>query len=414
MKIIDLFEENIYDILEPEDCGPFDGGCVLVAQALQKIHGGDIVVLVNDRGNADHAAVKIGNTLLDFDGPLPVDKFVKRFEKNEHVKITGIRPMVAGDLPDATRNQSLLPKIINLLSKGKSKNVKETSVKKIQEDGRHTAAEWYADGAYGKRGKKVVESLNVLSQWKNDEPVGYVKQLVKFFKNPDELTHKRAIWYNKDGFKRIEVLDEYILHSSPLPHYDYVYSYVDLKVPHDLSDDLAKSSESILIDHLKGEVGARCASLSANAVTLQYVMDVVEGNIKPSKAEYEKRIKSMKKMFADGKRFELDWWPDVTGDTDPKNPYYKESKSNNKNPVYEDGRIVKGVNTTVDVSPNEIKTQSAKFGNRVDNNGFPPFLRTDGKIKEEKYTAAEWAIISGGHSLEVPTEKPKLFNWNKY
>jgi hypothetical protein len=210
-----------------------------------------------------------------------------------------------------------------------------------------------------KRGKKVAESLNVLSQWKNDEPAGYVKQLVKFFKNPDELTHKRAIWYNKDGFKRIEVLDEYILHSSPLPHYDYVYSYVDLRVPHDLSDDLAKSSESILIDHLKGEVGARCASLSANAVTIQYVLDVVENNVKPSKAEYEKRIKSMKKMFADGKRFELDWWPDVTGDTDPKNPYYKESKLNNNNPVYEDSKSKKQVkenteNWREDIEINDI------------------------------------------------------------
>jgi hypothetical protein len=29
-------------------------------------------------------------------------------------------------------------------------------------------------------------------------------------------------------------------------------------------------------------------------------------------------------MFADGKRFELDWWPDETGDTDPDNPYYSE------------------------------------------------------------------------------------------
>jgi hypothetical protein len=109
-------KENIYDILEPEDCGPFDGGCVLVAQALQKIHGGDIVVLINDRGNADHAAVKLGNTLIDYDGPLPVEKFIKRFEKNEHVKIKGIRPMKDSDLPEATRNQSLLPKIVNLLS----------------------------------------------------------------------------------------------------------------------------------------------------------------------------------------------------------------------------------------------------------------------------------------------------------
>jgi len=40
----------------------------------------------------------------------------------------------------------------------------------------------------------------------------------------------------------------------------------------------------------------------------------------------------------------------------------------------EDGRIVKGVNTTVDVGPNEIKIQSAKFGNTVDKDGVPPTL----------------------------------------
>jgi hypothetical protein len=172
--------------------------------------------------------------------------------------------------------------------------------------------------------KYILENKGILSQWNNTEPANYVTHLQKFFGIPDELSKYRAVWHDVDGFKRVEVLDEFILHSSPVPHYDYVYSYVDLKVSHDLSDDLAKSSESILIDHLKGEVGARCASLSANAVTIQYVIDVVEGNITPSKSEYENRIKYMKKMFTDGKRFELDWWPDVTGDTDPKNPYYKE------------------------------------------------------------------------------------------
>lgn len=168
---------------------------------------------------------------------------------------------------------------------------------------------------------EAVDSL--LSQWKNKEPAEYTTHLQKFFGRPDELTVNRAVWYNVDGFKRVEVLDEYILHSSPVPHYDYVYSYVDLKVPHNLSNALADSSESILLDHLKGEVGARCASLSANVVTIQYVMDVVEGNVKPSKEEYEKRIKSMKNMFKSGKKYEVSWWPDITGDADPKNPYYK-------------------------------------------------------------------------------------------
>jgi pterin-4a-carbinolamine dehydratase len=44
------------------------------------------------------------------------------------------------------------------------------------------------------------------------------------------------------------------------------------------------------------------------------------------------------------------------------------------NDLLEWGRIVKGVNTTVDVSTDEIKTQAAKFGNTVDRDGRPPTL----------------------------------------
>src|SRR6056300_1306507 len=42
--------------------------------------------------------------------------------------------------------------------------------------------------------------------------------------------------------------------------------------------------------------------------------------------------------------------------------------------LFEDGRIVKGVNTTVDVDTNEIPRQAAKFGNTVDKDGVPPTL----------------------------------------
>ena len=47
----------------------------------------------------------------------------------------------------------------------------------------------------------------------------------------------------------------------------------------------------------------------------------------------------------------------------------------------EDGRIVKGVNTTVDVGVDEIPRQAKKFGNTVDKDGKPPTLskRVKGK-----------------------------------
>jgi len=165
------------------------------------------------------------------------------------------------------------------------------------------------------------------SNWDHKESADYSKHLEKTFGAPDEMTDEQTVWHNADGFKRIVCRDEYILHGSPAPHYDFIYCYIDLEVPEDLSDELAKCSGSILIDHLKNEVGARCGSLTANATTLNFVLDVVAGRAEPVKEEYEKRILSMKDMFEKGERYELDWWPDESGDADPENPYYAEGHS---------------------------------------------------------------------------------------
>ena len=197
-------------------------------------------------------------------------------------------------------------------------------------------------------GAKLHKSVNEmknspLDTWDNEEPVKYTKHLTKTFGQPDELTDHRAVWYAKDGFQRIVVKDEYILHGSPSPHYDFVYCYVDIKVPHEFAEDMANSSESILIDFLKNEVGARCGSLTANAVTLNYVLDVVAKRVKPSKDEYEKRIKDMSKMFDSGKVYTVDWWPDESKDADPKNSYYKEGSVEEEYGAGEEGtdKVVK-------------------------------------------------------------------------
>ena len=79
----------------------------------------------------------------------------------------------------------------------------------------------------------------------------------------------------------------------------------------------------------------------------------------------------------------------------------------------EDGRIVKGVNTTVDVGVDQTKIEAGKFGNQVTRDGFPPFLRTDGKVDEKKLSVMEQACIEGGHDVN-DLYKRKLFDWNKY
>lgn len=157
--------------------------------------------------------------------------------------------------------------------------------------------------------KEFIEFKESFTNWEHKEPVEYAKKLIATFGQPDELTDHQCTWYNIDGFKRVVVKDEYILHGSPMPHYDFVYSYIDLKVPDKLATKLAESSESIFVDFLKGEVGARCGTLSANATTLNYVMDVVYDRVKPSLEEYEKRIKSIKS--GEGP----DWWENTMNES---------------------------------------------------------------------------------------------------
>ena len=75
------------------------------------------------------------------------------------------------------------------------------------------------------------------------------------------------------------------------------------------------------------------------------------------------------------------------------------------------GRIVKNVNTTVDVGPNEISKQASKFGNKVTKDGYPPIINKKA-VKNtsmlnlynlglsEKYSSLELAIMEGGHSVD--------------
>jgi hypothetical protein len=108
--------EDVYSVLDSHQCGPFDGGCVLVAQALQKIHGGNIVVLVDKNDQAQHAAVAVNGQLMDYSGAAGPEQFVRKFEADEHVNIAGVRPIQSGDLPEALHNDpDTVTQLINVL-----------------------------------------------------------------------------------------------------------------------------------------------------------------------------------------------------------------------------------------------------------------------------------------------------------
>ena len=69
----------------------------------------------------------------------------------------------------------------------------------------------------------------------------------------------------------------------------------------------------------------------------------------------------------------------------------------------EDGRIVKGVNTTVDVGPNEIPKQAKKFGNSVDKDGVPPTLSK--KVKGKSTNVLFNLGLAEGYKLKLERDK---------
>ena len=112
----DANSDKVYELLlDNIGAGPFDGGCVVVAQALQLIHGGELMALVRNDGTADHAVVQKGNTMYDFDGPGTPEEVISRFEKNEGTRIAEVRKLRMTDLPDAPRNMKLAKQIATIM-----------------------------------------------------------------------------------------------------------------------------------------------------------------------------------------------------------------------------------------------------------------------------------------------------------
>ena len=115
------------------------------------------------------------------------------------------------------------------------------------------------------------EEKGSVDSWEHEDAKAYAKELIEKYGAPKVMTDNMVLW--KGGiskFKKVYVLDESIPHDSPKPHHDYVYSTMEIDIPQELMEAVAKASESIIVDQLKNEVTARCGDIIANAITLGF------------------------------------------------------------------------------------------------------------------------------------------------
>ena len=161
--------------------------------------------------------------------------------------------------------------------------------------------------------RQLLPKVKKAGVFKNDDADAYLKELTDLIGKPTYSSDKEHGWYNPTLPKKYGkytmlttkvdkdyIIDEAIPHSFPADHIDFVYT--TYAVPewrpkdgkHTIDTDLFKQfagvTGSIIIDGLKGTITARCGDLVANDITINFVLDVVAGKIKPDKEGYAKRI----------------------------------------------------------------------------------------------------------------------------
>lgn len=116
-----IHDEFYVDLVGTAECGAFDGGCLVVAKALQAVIGGDIVVIVRRDDTADHAAVLKDGMLWDYDGPRKPQSFIDRFTRTElrglPWKAVGFRPIRSLDLPYAYVDEALEERLAEIFAR---------------------------------------------------------------------------------------------------------------------------------------------------------------------------------------------------------------------------------------------------------------------------------------------------------
>ena len=157
---------------------------------------------------------------------------------------------------------------------------------------------------------------SLVSKWKNKKAQEYASVLIEKYGTPDVKGGEMLLWedvklideekykYKVKKVDKLYIIDESIKHSFPAEHIDYCYSTI--KIPQiqakdgkstinpELVGKFAGVTGSIIIDGLKGEATARCGDTVANDVTLNFVLDSINGTTIPSKEEYAKRILATK------------------------------------------------------------------------------------------------------------------------
>jgi hypothetical protein len=146
----------------------------------------------------------------------------------------------------------------------------KTSAEALKADGKSAAER-------GARTPVPMEQAQAVLEGWPDAPQKTGQVLLEHYGAPHEMTDTKFFWYRIGPWARMELTADEVVHNFPTPHTDYLAQYVDYPVPAERAHLALAFDGSLEISRTAGQMGSRCDSEAANTLTLNVLVDLLEG-----------------------------------------------------------------------------------------------------------------------------------------
>ena len=146
-----------------------------------------------------------------------------------------------------------------------------------QAKARQLQADGHAGAELGQRNSvPLIEAQEIIAQWPA-APQKVGEKLLDHYGPPNEATPTKLFWYRTGPWARMELTADEVLHNFPTPHTDFLTQYVDYPIRSERAADAVMFDGSVIIDRTAGQVGARCDHEAYNILTINLVVEIMEG-----------------------------------------------------------------------------------------------------------------------------------------
>ncbi|UWR29447.1 hypothetical protein K3758_13955 [Sulfitobacter sp. W002] len=121
------------------------------------------------------------------------------------------------------------------------------------------------------------------------------QHMMDTYGEPAHVTDHELVWYDTGPWKKTVIYDEATTHNFPMEHPDVMQQWIEMDVPADMFDDLARYDGSVVVNRTEALISARCDKEGANFLAINLAHDIVEGNktVEEARSFYADTIKKV-------------------------------------------------------------------------------------------------------------------------